>query len=251
MEDILKQSLIIIPAYNEEAALPSLLAEIRQAAPGAAIAVINDCSLDHTASVARRNGALVLDLPCNLGVGGAIQAGFQYAFKRGYHYVIRCDGDGQHPPSEIPKLVEAMKSGEVDLVIGSRFLNDEETCYKSTRFRSLGIHGLAFLLTVICRTRVTDPTSGFQMLNRPLLAYFSHSYPLDYPEPESLALLRRQGYRFREVGTRFRARTTGTSSIKSWGALYYLFKVGLALIVDRARTVNPRYARHNIIREAL
>ena len=250
MEDIVKTVLVIIPAYNEEAALPGLLEEVRSVVPGADIAVINDCSLDHTAAVARKHGVAVLDLPCNLGVGGAVQAGFRYAFERGYQYVIRCDGDGQHPPAEIPKLMDAMESGEVDLVVGSRFLQDDKDSYKSTGLRSIGIRGLSFLLTVICRARVTDPTSGFQMLNRPLLAYFAHSYPRDYPEPESLALLRRQGYRFCEVGTRFRARTTGVSSIQSWGALYYMFKVGLALVVDRARTVNPRYARHNIM-EAL
>jgi glycosyltransferase involved in cell wall biosynthesis len=251
MDDILKQSLVILPAFNEEGALPGLIAEVRESAPGADIAVLNDCSLDHTAAIARKHGALVLDLPCNLGVGGAVQAGFQYAFQRGYRYVIRCDGDGQHPPSEIPKLVEAMRSGDVDLVVGSRFLEKSGESYTSTALRSIGIRGLAFLLTLICRTRVTDPTSGFQMLNRPMLTYFARSYPLDYPEPESLALLRRQGYRFREVATRFRARTTGTSSIKSWGAMYYMLKVGLALLVDRARTVNPRYARHNLITEDL
>lgn len=251
MDDILSHSLIIIPAFNEEAALPSLLAELHEAAPGADIAVLNDCSQDHTAAVARKHGALVLDLPCNLGVGGAVQAGFQYAVQRGYRYVIRCDGDGQHPPSEIPKLVEAMAGGGVDLVVGSRFLDNHKGSYTSTAFRSIGIRGLAFLLTLICRARVTDPTSGFQMLNRPLLIMFARSYPLDYPEPESLALLRRQGYRFREVGTRFRPRTTGSSSIKSWGALYYMLKVGLALLVDRARTVNPRYSRHNLAGEEL
>ena len=249
MEDILQKSLIIIPAYNEEGALPSLLAEIKAAAPGTPIAVINDCSLDHTAAVARKHGALLLDLPCNLGVGGAVQAGFQYAFARGYQYVIRCDGDGQHPPSEIPKLVEAMRTGDVDLVVGSRFLLENKDSYKSTALRSAGIRGLALLLSFICRARVTDPTSGFQMLNRPLLAYFAHSYPLDYPEPESLALLRRQGYRFCEVGAVFRPRLTGKSSIRSWGALYYMLKVGLALMVDRARPVNPRYARHVIVHQ--
>jgi len=249
MDDILRQTLIIIPAYNEEGALPGLLAEVKAAAPGTPITVINDCSLDHTAAVARKHGALVLDLPCNLGVGGAVQAGFQYAFARGYKYVIRCDGDGQHPPSEIPKLVEAMKAGDVDLVVGSRFLHEDKESYKSTALRSAGIRGLALVLSVICRARITDPTSGFQMLNRPLLAYFAHSYPLDYPEPESLALLRRQGYRFREVAARFRPRLTGKSSIRSWGAFYYLLKVGLALLVDRARPVNPRYARHVLTRK--
>ncbi|MEI6168060.1 MAG: glycosyltransferase family 2 protein [bacterium] len=249
MDDILKKTLVIIPAFNEQAALPGLIAEVRAAAPGTDILIINDCSLDRTAEVARAQGVHVLDLPCNLGVGGAVQAGFRYAYRQGYHYIIRCDGDGQHPPSEIPKLVAAMASGDVDLVIASRFLEDDADSYKSTAFRYAGIRGLALLLSLICRARVTDPTSGFQMMNRPLISYFSRSYPLDYPEPESLALLRRQGYRFREVGARFRPRTTGVSSIKSSGAFYYMFKVGLALAVDRARTVNSRYARHNIIQE--
>lgn len=249
MQNVLKESLVIIPAFNEEAALPQLLDEIKAAVPGVAIAVINDCSRDHTAEVARRHGARVLDLPCNLGVGGAVQAGFHYAFRQGYRYVIRCDGDGQHPPDQIPKLIAEMQAGEVDLVVGSRFLGEEENSYTSTAFRSIGIRGLALLLSLICRARVTDPTSGFQMMNRPLLTLFAHSYPADYPEPESLALLRRQGYRFREVGTRFRPRVTGHSSIRSWGAVYYMFKVGLALLVERARPVNPRYARHVLAQE--
>lgn len=244
MKNILRQSLVLIPAFNEEAAIPGLLQEVRAIAPETDIVVINDCSGDRTLTVARRHGAAVLNLPCNLGVGGAVQAGFRYARDRGYQYVIRCDGDAQHPPGEIPKLVAAMQAGDVDLVVGSRFL--EEESYKSTALRSIGIRGLAFMLSVICRTRVTDPTSGFQMLNRPMLCCFAHSYPLDYPEPESIALLHRQGYQFKEVATKFRPRMTGKSSIKSWGAIYYMFKVGLALLVDRARTVDPRYARHNI-----
>lgn len=246
MDDILKKTLVIIPAFNEQAALPSLIAEVRLAVPGTDILVINDCSLDRTAAVARSTGVFVLDLPCNLGVGGAVQAGFRFAYSHGYDYIIRCDGDGQHPPSEIPKLVKAMSTGDVDLVVASRFLENDKESYKSTTFRHAGIRGLAFLLTLICRARVTDPTSGFQMMNRPLISYFSRSYPLDYPEPESLALLRRQGYRFREVGARFRPRTTGVSSIHSGGAFYYMLKVGLALAVDRARPVDIRFARHNI-----
>lgn len=251
MTDILAQTLIIIPAYNEEASLPALLAEIRAAAPSADIAVINDCSRDRTATVASRAGVAVLDLPCNLGVGGAVQAGFRYALSRDYHYVLRCDGDGQHPPSEIPKLVAAMREGNYDLIIGSRFASETNDSYTSTAWRSAGIRGLAYMLSHICQARVTDPTSGFQMLNRPLLYCFAQSYPVDYPEPESLALLRRQGYSFTEVACNFRPRQGGRSSIRSWGAIYYLLKVSLALLVDRARAVDPRLARHNVIMEAV
>lgn len=250
MNSILAQTLILIPAFNEEASLPDVIAGIRQVAPDSDIVVINDCSGDRTAAAARRAGAAVLDLPCNLGVGGAVQAGFRYAHDRGYSHVLRCDGDGQHPPSEIPKLAAAMEAGLGDLIIGSRFLAANGNSFTSTAWRSAGIHALARLLSIICRARVTDPTSGFQMLNRPLLRCFAHCYPVDYPEPESLALLRRQGYTFHEVPAVFRARQGGTSSIQSWGAFYYLLKVGLALVVDRARTVDPRLARHNTIQES-
>jgi len=183
MDDILKKTLVMIPAFNEQDALPGLIAEVRAATPVTDILVINDCSLDRTAEVAREQGVLVLDLPCNLGVGGAVQAGFRYANSHGYSYIIRCDGDGQHPPAEIPKLVAAMQGGDVDLVVGSRFLENDKDSYKSSTFRHAGIRGLALLLSLICRSRVTDPTSGFQMMNRPLISYFSRSYPLDYPNP--------------------------------------------------------------------
>lgn len=250
MNDILSKTLIIIPAYNEESSLPALLTDIRAVAPSTDIVVINDCSLDHTAAVARQAGVAVLDLPCNLGVGGAVQAGFRYALSHGYQYVLRCDGDGQHPPSEIHKLVAAMQEGQHDLIIGSRFVSENDNTYTSTALRSVGIRGLAFMLSLICRTRITDPSSGFQMLNRPLLHCFAISYPVDYPEPESLALLRRQGYTFKEVACCFRARQGGKSSICAWGTIYYLLKVGLALLVDRARQVDPRLSHHNTIKEA-
>ena len=246
MKDLLASSLIVVPAYNEEGSLPALLAEIRALFPDTDLLVINDCSEDRTAEVARQAGAMILDLPCNLGVGGAMQACFRMAWERGYQYVIRCDGDGQHPPDQIPKLIEGMQKNAVDLVLGSRFLGEES--YRSTAIRSAGIRCLALMLSAICRARVTDPTSGFQMLNRPLLYCFAHSYPTDYPEPESLALMRRQGYTFCEVPTRFRARTAGRSSIRSWDTGYYALKVWLALLVDRARNVDPRYARRNVVK---
>ena len=240
-----QDTVILIPAYNEEESIASLLAEIHGYLPDSDVVVINDGSADQTAVVARKNGAEVLDLPCNLGVGGAVQAGFRYACENGYEYAIRCDGDGQHPPSEMKKLIEAMRTNNVDLVIGSRFLG--EGGYKSTWIRYCGIHGLAAFLSAICRRKVTDPTSGFQILNRPLLYFFSNVYPMDYPEPEALALMRREGYDFCEVATAFRERMAGTSTIGRWGTLYYVFKVFLALLVDRARPIDVRYARSNIV----
>lgn len=240
-DDIVKHLLVVVPAFNEEASLAGLLAEIRSALPGTPVLVVSDGSTDRTTAVARASGVRVLDLPHNLGVGGAVQAGFQFAIRNGYGAVLRMDGDGQHPPAEAMKLVRRMAETGADLVVGSRFGTTRECV--SSRFRYAGIRSLALFLSVICRARVTDPTSGFWLVSRPLLDYFARYYPADYPEPEALALLRRQGYAFAEAPVLFRERQGGTSSIGSWDALYYVVKVGLALLVDRAREVNPRYAR--------
>ena len=235
---------IVIPAYNEEACIGDLLQEVREHMPGYRCIVVNDGSSDRTANVARVHGATVLELPCNLGVGGAVQAGYRYAFETGYRFAIRCDGDGQHPPPEMPKLVDRMTETGVDMVVGSRYL--EEKSYRSTWFRYCGILVLSSMLSRICRKRVKDPTSGFQLLNRPLLYFFGHQYPTDYPEPEALALMRRQGYDFEEAPVAFRARTAGQSSIMAWGTFYYIVKVFLALLVDRFRSVERDYSRERL-----
>jgi len=235
---------VIIPAYNEEAAISSLMDELNEHVPLLDVIVINDGSVDNTAALARMKGAIVLDLPCNLGVGGAVQAGLKYAYERGYQFVVRIDGDGQHPPSEIPKLIDAIKKGEEDLIIGSRFT--DERSYASTPLRWIGIKLLAVFLSIICRSRVTDPASGFWIINRKLLYYFTHDYPTEYPEPEAIALLRRYGYSYQEVPVMFRPRTTGQSSIHIWGTFYYAVKVGLALLVDRIRPINPRFEKANV-----
>jgi glycosyltransferase involved in cell wall biosynthesis len=212
--------------------------------PTLGIVVINDGSSDKTAHVARLSGVDVLDLPFNLGVGGAIQAGFQYALHHGFDFALRLDADGQHPPSEAWKLMRAMKESSCDLVIGSRFESTPTNI--STPFRYGGIRVLAFFLSLICRTRVSDPTSGFWLLNRRLLKLFSKYYPCDYPEPEALALLRRLGFTFCEQSVVFRKRITGNSSIGQWDTLYYAIKVGLALSVDRLRPIDKRFSAHQI-----
>lgn len=242
---ILKNSIAVVPSYNEQESIGALLEEMKREAPDLQVLVVSDGSHDRTAEFARKAGARVLDLPCNLGVGGAVQAGYKYAFEQGYDYAIRCDGDGQHPPSQIKNLVEGMQRFNVDLVIGSRHLSDK--VYKNTLVRSCGIKCLALFISLVCRRRVTDPTSGFQMISRPLLYLFSRSYPHDYPEPEALALMRRQGYDYVEVPTEFRERVAGQSTIRSWGTLYYVIKVFIALLVDRARPVDPGCSRRKVM----
>lgn len=241
MSNQFSDSVLLIPAFNEEEALGPLLEEIRKHCPGLTTVVINDASQDTTSEAARQSGAVVLDLPVNLGVAGAMQAGFQWAFRRGYRYAIRCDSDGQHPPASIPALLSHIKSTGVDLVIGSRAL--AENSFDNSLPRRIGIGYLRWFLSIICRHPVTDPTSGFQGVNRLLMYYFAHEYPSDYPEPESLALLRRQGYRFSEVGVPFRPRQGGTSSLHGMSSLYFALKVTFALLIDRARSVDLRYSR--------
>jgi len=246
MKPGVSDTVLIIPAYNEEQSIGPLLQQIRNVVPELDVVVVSDGSTDRTGAVARDNGAVVLDLPCNLGVGGAVQTGFRYAYERGYRFAVRCDGDGQHPPDEIPRLLEAGRQSNEDLIIGSRFLGKKT--YTSTWLRHCGIFCLGWIVSAICRKRVSDPTSGFQMLNRLLLCLFSASYPTDYPEPEALALMRRQGYDFKEIPVSFRERIAGRSSIRAWGTFYYVVKVFLALVVDRARPVDARYARSNLKR---
>ena len=239
-----EKTVFLIPGYNEEENIGPLVSELRSIYPDVPICFINDCSVDKTARELEKADCDFLTLPCNLGVGGAMQAGFRYAYENGYDYVIRIDGDGQHPPGECEKLVARMAQGDVDMVIASRFCG--ERAYTSTWFRQLGIFGLATMLSIACRRRITDPTSGFQMVNRAVMYYFANQYPVDYPEPEALAFLSRQGYRFVEVSALFRARQRGLSSIQNWGTLYYMFKVSVALLVDRCRSVDPRYDRCNV-----
>ena len=240
----LNKLIVLIPVYNEESNIEPLLREVRENLPDVPVCVINDCSQDRTAHYLRSADCAYLELPCNLGVGGAMQTGFLYAYEQGYDYALRIDGDGQHPPSACGALIDRMKQGDVDMVVGSRFLG--ERAYTSTWLRQAGILGLARVLSLVCRRRITDPTSGFQIVNRSVMCYFAHQYPGDYPEPESLALLSRQGYRVCEVPAQFRPRANGESSICRWGALFYVFKVGVALFVDRCRAMDPRFDRRSV-----
>ncbi len=238
------KTVILIPVYNEASNVGPLCGEIMDCFPEAEVCFIDDGSTDGTLRLLQRLPCRYLALPCNLGVGGAMQAGFRYAFENGYEYAIRLDGDGQHPPGECEKLVERMSAGDVDMVVGSRFLGDRS--YTSSWYRQIGIFGLAAMLSTACRRRITDPTSGFQMVNRAAMYFLSLQYPADYPEPEALALLSRQGYRCTEVAVRFRARHRGQSSIQTWGTLYYLFKVSVALFVDRCRAVDSKCNRQTV-----
>src|SRR2546423_2721130 len=210
--------LAVVPAYNESATVGDVVRGIRAHAPQFDAVVIDDGSTDATAQIARASGARVLRLPFNLGIGGAVQAGFVYALEHDYDYMVQVDGDGQHDPGEIPTLIRAMAHDPtMDMVCGSRFLRvdgDRET-YPAPVSRRTGIHIFAFLLRRIVGPRVSDPTSGFRLYNRRAIALFARDYPHDYPEVEAVLMLHHHRLRSREVRGPMFARGRGPSPVRS------------------------------------
>jgi glycosyltransferase involved in cell wall biosynthesis len=224
----------VVPAYDEEDAIAGVVDEIRAFDPAIDVVVVDDGSRDSTADAADAAGAVVVRLPFNLGIGAAVQTGFRYALEHGYDVAVRLDGDGQHDPAELPKLLGPLERGEADVVTGSRFRGDDGG-YRPPLGRRLGITWFAKLVTLLSRQRVTDTTSGFQALNRPAIALFARDYPSDYPEVEATVLLLKHRLRLTEVPVEMRERETGSSSITVLRSLYYAIKVTLALCVGMAR----------------
>lgn len=225
--------LAILPAYNEAATVGRVIAATRRVLPHIDVVVVNDCSTDATAKVAREAGATVLDLPCNLGIGGAMQTGYRYALAQGYEVAVQIDADGQHDPADLPALLAPLLAGEADLVIGSRFRT--ATGYRGSQLRQVGIRFFAWLLTRLTGQRLYDTTSGFRAASRPVIAYFAQEYPVDYPEVEVLLALRRRGFRLSEVPVTMGPRQAGRSSITLSRSVYYMVKVVVALAVQLLR----------------
>ena len=225
--------MVIMPAHNEEASVAAVIAEVRAADPAFQIVVVDDGSADHTAELAERAGAIVLRLPFNLGIGGAVQTGYQYALENGFDIAVQVDGDGQHDPGEITRLLEPILDGRADMVVGTRFA--EGGGYRGTRLRRVGIHVFAAVVSLMVGQRVSDTTSGFRAVNRKALRIFAREYPHDYPEVESIVLLSRHGLRMLEVSVKMRVRETGASSITALRAAYYMIKVLLALFIGLFR----------------
>lgn len=233
--------LIIIPAYNEQASIGEVIRQTNQALPGVPVLVIDDGSADATAAMARSAGARVLSLPHHLGLGGAVQAGYKLAFELGYDYVIRIDGDGQHDPRDIPKLLDTLQATGCQMVIGSRYM-DGAANYTSF-LRRLGVNFFRAVLRPILGKPVRDPTSGFVGVNREALLVFSRSFPLEYPEIEALVVLQRRAFRFEEVPVRVRPRIAGRSSITAVKSVYYILHVLLGVLVNILKFERRRWRR--------
>jgi glycosyltransferase involved in cell wall biosynthesis len=223
----------VIPALNEEDSIAGVIAEIHAADPGFEIVVVDDGSKDRTAQRALAAGAHVVRLPFNLGIGGAVQTGLQYARDRGFELAVQVDGDAQHNPAEIAKLLEPIVEDRADLVVGSRFLGRRQ--YRASFARLVGIKLFARLVSLIVRQRVTDTTSGFRALNRRAILIFAADYPHDYPEVEATVLVFKHRLRLTEIPVCMRNRTNGASSITFRWSVYYMIKVTLALFVGLFR----------------
>lgn len=232
--------LAIVPAHNEGETTAEVVRDVRRLAPGVDVVVVDDCSTDNTGDWARAAGAKVLPLPVNLGIGGAVQTGFKYAEEHGYDAVVQVDGDGQHDPAEIGLIVGPLARGEADVVIGSRFL--KPTAYKAPFTRRAGMILFASVARWAMRQKITDTTSGFRALNREAYRYFARHYPTDFPDAESLVLLKRAGFRLTEVSVNMRPRKRGHSSTTTLRSLYYPFKMTLAVLVVMMRQPPPRPA---------
>jgi glycosyltransferase involved in cell wall biosynthesis len=219
----------IVPALNEEGSIVSVIEGIRAFDPGFEIVVVADGSTDRTPQMAEAAGATVLRLPFNLGIGGAVQTGFRYAYENGFQLAVRLDGDGQHDPQELPSILAPVLADEADICVGSRFAG--EASFRSTRSRRLGIRILAQAVSLLVRRRLTDPTSGFQALNRHAIRLFAADYPHDYPEVEATVMCFRHKLRLVEAPVRMRERSSGSSSITALRSIYYMVKVLLAIFV--------------------
>jgi glycosyltransferase involved in cell wall biosynthesis len=229
--------LIIIPAYNEAESLPTLVADLKSRYPNYDVTVINDGSTDHTEEAVRGSGARLVSLPCNLGIGGAVQTGFRIARDEGYDVAVQVDGDGQHPADQVHLVVNALREASSDIAIGSRFLSSDG--YQSTLSRRLGIRFFSRWLSAMCDTRITDATSGFRALNRRAIELLAGEYAEDYPEVEAVLAAHRAGLRICEVPVQMSARTTGSSSIGGLRSASYMVKVSLAILMASLRKRRP------------
>lgn len=223
--------LVLVPCYNEEENIVATIERLKATCPGVDFLVINDCSTDSSPALLKSHGYPYLDLPINLGIGGGVQCGYQYARDNGYDVAVQMDGDGQHDPHYLFHVVDPVLQGQYDMCIGSRFIQKEG--FQTSFMRRVGIRFLSGLIRLLCGKQVLDVTSGFRAANSRMIEYFSRHYASDYPEPEAILSASLSGFRVGEVPVVMQERQGGMSSISTFKSAYYMIKVSLALIINR------------------
>lgn len=227
------KKIIIIPAYNEEENIERTVNAIQQSAQGFDYVIINDCSTDNTRKICEEKEFNIVNLPINLGIGGAVQTGYKYAYENGYDVAVQVDGDGQHDPEFLNTMADYLIEHQVDMVIGSRFI--EKKGFQSSITRRMGIQFFSKLIKVLTGKKITDPTSGLRMIGRNVMEIFSEDYPRDYPEPESIVAVLRKNMKIEEIPVVMLERQGGVSSISPKKSIYYMIKVTLAILIERIR----------------
>lgn len=227
------KKLIIIPAFNEESNIEKTVTAIQKNAQGFDYVIINDCSTDRTKQICAEKGYNVVNLPINLGIGGAVQTGYKYALERDYDVAVQVDGDGQHDPEFLNEMADYLMENELDMVIGSRFIAKDG--FQSSKLRRVGIVFFSKLIKLLTGTLITDPTSGLRMIGRNTMALFAADYPRDYPEPESVVAVIRRNMKVKEIPVVMKERQGGVSSISLKKSVYYMIKVTLAILIERIR----------------
>lgn len=233
------KKLVIIPAYNEEKSILGVVRKLQQDAPDFDYIVINDCSRDNTEQVLDTNQINHVTLPVNLGIGGAVHTGYIYAMRKGYDCAVQIDGDGQHDTAYLQEMAAELEKTGADMIIGSRFITYEG--FQTSFMRRVGKTYLSGLIRLVTGEKISDPTSGYRMVNRQGIRLFAGDYPRDYPEPESIVTLLRAGGKVKEYPVIMKKREEGVSSIGPWKAVYYMVKVTLAIIIEKMRPRTVRF----------
>jgi glycosyltransferase involved in cell wall biosynthesis len=228
------KTLVIIPAFNEEKQIATVVHQVKREVPEALVLVVNDGSSDQTEARALASGAKVLSHPFNMGYGVTLQTGYKYALKYGFEYVLQMDGDGQHDPRYLPALLKEVKEGSADIIVGSRFLGEGD--YQAPRVRKIGIHLFRFIASRLCGQKITDPTSGYQALNRRAIKFCAQDcFPGDYPDADVLVMFHRAGLSIHEVPVQMHQNSHGHSMHSGLKPLYYTYKMFLSIALNLLR----------------
>ena len=233
------RKLIIIPAYNEAENIEKTVEKIRETVQDFDYIIVNDCSSDTTKEICEKNNYNIINLPINLGIGGAVQTGYRYGYENGYDLAVQVDGDGQHDPKFLEEMAAYLVDRDLDMVIGSRFIKKEG--FQSSGARRIGIRYFTGLIRLLTGKKISDPTSGLRMVNRSVMKMFAYEYPKDYPEPESVVAILRGGKRVEELPVVMLERQGGVSSISLKKSVYYMVKVSMAILIECMRKRKNEY----------